>query len=238
MKKILSLFCISLTLVLSACSSNGIKNDEMIPYDAEKSLAYNAMMQVEAHYKIKEAERPENSEIRSTSTTGHLINTFLFSPNFIGSFGLSLMADDSFKADRYQLIFTVDISGAEKGKEREFVAKHIIDMGKQIDPSMEIYNINDGFGNSYNFSYRGPSCMARLEKSLEAVIAKDSYVEGNRERLEKGECYASFGFELVAPANPKIFPETTENFITVQYLPNIGAPIINDIHKIKPDSYI
>jgi hypothetical protein len=223
MKKIARIISLSTAFVFCGCASTAPEFDEVITYDQNKSLAYNVMKQIDSHYKIKEAERPDESEIIETSVLGHLANTFILSPNFIATFGLSLAMDDAHGADEYHIIQAMDMSGIHENEYRNHVAQYFINIVKENDPGTELFDFDDGI-NGFTWKEKGPSCTKELERKLQTKIDEDSiYIDSYKERLQQGECYLRISFDFVGPANSKLFPEAiNDNFVTIKMKPSWG----------------
>ena len=226
--------------VISGCSvSSKPEFDHVISYEDHKSLAYNVMKQIDAHYKVKEAELPEDAKIRKRSVGDHLFNTFVFSPNFLASGIFSFTSDDNNGLNQYHIITAVNLASVAPEDVRVHIAKQFIDVVKQHDPTIETFDLSDG-SNGFSWSEKGESCTNELEKRLQAKIAEDSfYIDSARERLEKGICRLRVSFELVAPANPKVFPKAIHNdWVTVKMRPTWGHHSLQYYFKKLGDAYL
>lgn len=243
MKKSLSKLVFSLSVaslsVISGCSTSSKPEfDHVISYEEHKSLAYNVMKQIDAHYKVKEAELPEDAKIRKRSVGDHLFNTFVFSPNFLASGIFSFTSDDDHGLNQYHIITAVNLAGVAPEDVRANIAKQFINVAKEYDPNTEVFALNDGI-NGFTWHEKGERCTKELEEELADAIAENSlYIDGARERLDKGVCRFRMFFELVGPANPKIFPKAIHHdWVTVKMRPSGGHPLQYYFKKLD-DAYL
>lgn len=197
-KKILAT-TIVLSILAGCASTSEPKFDKVIPYDDSKSLAYNVAKQGDFHYKLNDADVPEDAIVRSKGVMGHMASTFLFSPNFAGSLGLSLTSDDDHGANKPQLIVSTKIPSNIVDLDSfilEFIRSNVL----SHDPTTEFFDISSKYGAIY-YSHRGDICTKYNTDSLELFGENQFY----RERLKNNKCDVRVNYSLIGPSNQKIF---------------------------------
>ena len=184
---------------LGGCSSTlEPLHDEVIPYDNSKSFAYNVATQGGFHYKLNDVDVPDKSVVRTTSTMGHLANTFILSPNFLGSLGLSLTSDDSHGADRTQLILSMKVP---KKDADQFIANTIFDAIRKIDPTSEFLDVDYKGGGVVKYKHKGAICTKWAQDNLSTIGESKFY----RKILTSGKCKSTMTMTISGPSNSKLF---------------------------------
>jgi hypothetical protein len=232
MKKCLILATVT-ALLMSGCANTQTKpnNDTVIPYENDKSLAWNVMNQVEAADKLHDVEAPERSAVSDTSAAGHIIFGAM-SWNFIGGLTTSLLLDNKYPIDRNNLIMAVDLRGAEGGDIGIEMAKLIKEAAIKKNPKGIFSNI-EPYIDGYKFTEQSEECSELL----------DLYVDKNPDRStfkrykEAGICNIFMrGVEIIGPANSNLFPNA-ENLTTVRLTFDLHRWATHFI-KYLPDAYL
>lgn len=194
MKKIIT--SILFLVFVSGCSSNR-------EYYDDRSFAWNVTWQVEADSKLRDVKAPDEQVVYDRSVAGHLVDTFVLSPNFFASFGLSILSDRTYPFDRTQLILPVNLDNGDE----EVIIGLLVDALKKQAPDAELFDFDNGMV-AYDFWERSERCTAYLTKGLEsAIIAKRAkLVKWKREYLERNTCKHRFIIKVYDDVNEDVFP--------------------------------
>jgi len=193
---------IALSMLGGCASTSEPKYDEVIPYDDSKSLAYNVAKQGDFHYKLNDVDVPEDATVRSKGVMGHMVSTFLFSPNFAGSLGLSLTSDDDHGANQPQLVLSTKIPNNVEDMDA-FILEYVRSKVLAHDPTTEFFDISSNYGFIY-YSHRGDICTKSSIDSLE-IFGENKY---ERDILKSNKCDMELKYSLIGPSNQIIFPNS------------------------------
>jgi hypothetical protein len=193
----LAILLITFSLFFAGCASTTTKpkSDSIIPYQYNKSVAWNVMNQVEAAGKLKDVEAPSQSSIDRVSTASHI--TFaLLSNNFFSGLGTSLILDnDGEFANEPNLIFAVELPKNSNQNLKLLVAKHLADVLKKRNPDATFKDFVP-YDDGYEFKEYSKECY-------ETFGGKNEF------------CRVIFSrIDIVAPANRNLFDDS-ENKVTV-----------------------
>jgi uncharacterized protein YceK len=212
MKKIVILAAVS-ALMMAGCSSitTEPKNDEVIPYEQDHSLAWNVMNQIESADKLYDVETMEGDSVIDTSALGH-IGFALLSGNLFGGLAASVITDTKGHISYSNFIMSLDLSKAPNGNLKLEVANQFIESIKTHD-NIVISDFKESwFG--YRFIERGDGCTRALQAHLN--LHPDS--ERVQKRFNEGYCATDLHIDIIGPTNSKIF-KNTKGFTTVRVRP-------------------
>lgn len=200
-KKIL-LATATLALLGGCASTTEPLNTKPIPYDDTKSLAFNVAKQGDFHYKLKDVDIPEDAVVRERSVLGHLASTFILSPNFFGSFGLSVTSQDAQGADHPQLLLSIKKPATTKNID-EYIAKHIFSEVKKFDPTSRFTDIEYDGGGIVEYNHHGELCV-KYFKDFQTDIKS----RGFQRIIDSGKCSTKMIISIIGPSNTKLFKDS------------------------------
>jgi hypothetical protein len=231
MRKIITLAAVS-ALMMGGCSSitTSPNNDEVIPYNDDKSLAWNVMNQIESADKLYDVKTLKNDSVKDTSALGH-VGFALLSGNLFGGLAASVATDGKGNITHSNLIQSLDLSNAPNGDLKLEVTNQFIARLKARDPSVSIDRFKESW-NGYSFNETSDRCTKYLIK-----ISKDHPNEPRYQRMfDLGYCYVDLDIDIIGPSNPKVFNNSAGQ-VTVR-LYTIGIRHLNTFVSALDDAYL
>jgi hypothetical protein len=200
MKKIVILAAVS-ALMMGGCSSitTEPKNDEVIPYEQDHSLAWNVMNQIESADKLYDVETMEGDSVKDTSALGH-IGFALLSGNLFGGLTASVLTDTKGHISYSNFIMSLDLSKAPDGNLKLEVANQFIERLKATVDNVVIEDFEvSSYG--YKFIERSDSCT----RALRALVNLSPNSKYNQKTLNTGHCRIDLQIDVLGPSNTDIF---------------------------------
>lgn len=227
-------------LLMSGCSSitTSPNNDDVIPYEDDKSLAWNVMNQVESADKLRDVKVKNNNSIKETSALGHL-GFAILSGNFLGGLTSSLATDSSGNEAHSNIIMSLDLSDAPGGDLKLEVINQLVAQLKIYDPSVKIGEVTNSYM-MHRFKERSDTCMSILNSYLDAqkkrTIIDEWQLKRAQRHADSGECTTALEIDIIGPSNEMVFKHS-EGHYTVR-VRVMGARANSTYMHALSDSYL
>jgi hypothetical protein len=236
MKKIIILAAVS-ALMMGGCSSittepktTEPKNDEVIPYEQDNSLAWNVMNQIESADKLYDVNTMKGDSVKDTSALGH-IGFALLSGNFFGGLTASVATDTKKNITHANIIQSLDLSNAPNGDLKLEVANQFIAKLKSTDPSVVIESFEEYQG-GYSFIEKSTACTRGLKDKL-SLYPDSSYAQKN---MARNSCLITLELDVIGPSNLKVFKDSQGETTVRLYTTGNRHP--NSLIETFKDSYL
>jgi hypothetical protein len=200
MIKIIILATVS-ALMMGGCSSitTEPKNDEVIPYKQDHSLAWNVMNQIESADKLYDVKSMKGDSVKDTSALGH-VGFALLSGNLFGGLTASIITDTKGHISYSNFVMSLDLSKAPDGNLKLEVANQFIERLKATVSNVEIEGFEESYY-GYKFVERSDACT----RALRAYVNLSPDSEYNQKKLKVGHCDSDLQIEVIGPSNPDVF---------------------------------
>jgi hypothetical protein len=231
MKKIVILAAVS-ALMMGGCASitTEPKNDEVIPYEQDHSLAWNVMNQIESADKLYDVETMEGDSVKDTSALGH-IGFALLSGNLFGGLTASVLTDTKGHISYANFIMSLDLSNAPDGNLKLEVANQFIERLKATVGNVVIDDFKAS-SDGYWFVERSDACT----RALKAYLNFRPNLESNKRNFEIGHCRTDLNIDIIGPSNPDVF-KNSKGQTTVRIRPMGNRHLGSYMHSFD-DAYL